>query len=154
MGELSLDGGLQPLKGVLPIAIEAKEQGFCGIILPEQNAKEAAIVQGLEVYGISHIRQVIGFFDRKVPLGKTVIDISEVFEKKAYDFPVDFSEVKGQDSAKRALEVAAAGGHNIILIGPPGSGKTMLAKRLPWRMGQSLYPLLIRWLRKTGKRLS
>ena len=131
MGELSLDGGLQPIKGVLPIAIKAMEEGFKGIILPKQNTREAAIVSNLEVYGVDNIKQVIDFFNDDAQLERTIIDTRAEFNEKTNDFPFDFSEVKGQDAAKRAMEVAAAGGHNIILIGPPGSGKTMLAKRIP-----------------------
>jgi len=131
MGELSLDGSLQPIKGALPIAIKALEEGFKGFILPMENAKEAAIVDGLEVYGIENISEVIEFFDKGEPLERTIVDIEKEFYKNL-DFPeFDFSDVKGQESIKRCMEIAAAGGHNIILIGPPGAGKTMLAKRLP-----------------------
>ncbi|MDF4203341.1 YifB family Mg chelatase-like AAA ATPase [Maribacter sp. SA7] len=131
MGELSLDGSLQPIKGALPIAIKAQEEGFTGFILPTANAKEAAIVGDLKVYGVDNIRQVLDFFDQGTPLEQTIIDTREEFYKNL-DFPeFDFSDVKGQESIKRCMEIAAAGGHNIILIGPPGAGKTMLAKRLP-----------------------
>ena len=131
MGELALDGGLRPIKGVLPIAIKAQEEGFKGIILPLLNAKEAAVVSGLEVYGVDNIKQVIDFFNGDADLNKVSINVEEEFLTKLAMAEYDFSEVKGQENIKRALEIAAAGGHNVILIGPPGAGKTMLSKRLP-----------------------
>ncbi|HEY6160925.1 MAG TPA: YifB family Mg chelatase-like AAA ATPase [Bacteroidia bacterium] len=131
MGELSLDGGVQPVKGVLPIAINAKASGFKGIILPKQNAREAATVAGLEVYGVENMREVIGFFDGTSFPEKVIVNIEEEFYSRLSESDVDFSDVKGQENIKRALEISAAGGHNVILIGPPGAGKTMLAKRLP-----------------------
>ena len=116
---------------MLPIAIKAREEGFKGFILPKKNAREAAIVDGLDVYGIENIKELIGFFDRKIELEKTVVDTRAEFYKNQSDTDLDFCDVKGQENIKRALEIAAAGGHNLLLIGPPGAGKTMLAKRLP-----------------------
>ncbi|CAI8348399.1 MAG: Competence protein ComM [Flavobacterium sp. SCGC AAA160-P02] len=131
MGELSLDGSVQPIKGALPMAIKAREEGFTHCILPKENAKEAAIVNNVKVLGVSSILEVINHFNNHTLIEPTLLDTRAEFYKNL-DFPeFDFSEVKGQESIKRCMEIAAAGGHNIILIGPPGSGKTMLAKRLP-----------------------
>lgn len=132
MGELSLDGQVRPIKGALPIAIQARKEGFKGLIVPKANAREAGMVNNLPVYGVSHINEVIRFFeDEEKGLEPTIVNTREEFFHAQYDFEIDFSDVKGQENIKRALEIAAAGGHNAILIGPPGAGKTMLAKRLP-----------------------
>jgi magnesium chelatase family protein len=131
MGELSLDGSLQPIKGALPIAIQAKKENFKGFILPKYNAMEAAIVSGLDVYGVENITEVIDFFNDKSNLEPISVDTTKEFYSRLNEYEFDFSEVKGQENIKRSLEIAAAGGHNVILIGPPGAGKTMLAKRLP-----------------------
>lgn len=131
MGELSLDGTVQPIKGALPIAIQARRDGFKGLIVPKVNAREAAMVNQLNVYGVEHINEVVSFFKDENFLQPLHINTREEFFSNQYEFDFDFSDVKGQENIKRALEIAAAGGHNAILIGPPGAGKTMLAKHLP-----------------------
>ena len=131
MGELNLDGSIHPVKGALPIAITTRREGYKGLILPKQNSREAALVNNLHVYGVSHINEVIGFFRDEDSLSPVVVNTREEFLSSQISFDVDFCDVKGQANIKRALEIAAAGGHNAILIGPPGAGKTMLAKRMP-----------------------
>ncbi|MBQ1677792.1 MAG: YifB family Mg chelatase-like AAA ATPase, partial [Bacteroidaceae bacterium] len=132
MGELGLDGTLQPIRCALTMALKAKREGFVGIVLPKVNAREAAVVGGLEVYGVESLSEVIDFFRCDVPtIEPTIVDAAAEFAAAQVDTPFDFADVKGQESVKRAMEVAASGGHNLIMIGPPGAGKSMMAKRLP-----------------------
>lgn len=131
MGELGLDGGIMPVKGVLPITLKAKEAGYEGVIIPTANASEAAVVEGIAVYAADNLLQVIRFLNGEDEIAPHSIDIEKDFYSRQSTFPFDFSEVRGQESVKRAFEVAAAGGHNLLMVGPPGSGKSMMAKRLP-----------------------
>lgn len=147
MGELSLDGSVLPIRGALPIAIKARELGYEGLIVPKANVMEAAVVNDIDVYGVDTLREVLDFFNGKSALTPTVIDTREEFRRGAVSFDCDFSEVKGQENVKRAFEVACAGGHNILLVGPPGSGKSMMAKRLP----SILPPLTLREALETTK---
>lgn len=131
MGELGLDGSVQPIKGALPIAIQARKENFKGLIVPKANEREAGMVSQLKVYGVSHLKELVQFFKDETSLAPVQVNTREEFFFSQYDFDIDFADVRGQENIKRALEIAAAGAHNAILIGPPGAGKTMLAKRMP-----------------------
>ena len=131
MGELSLDGTLQPIQGVLPMALAARKAGFKGMILPEQNAREAAVVKGLEIYGLNNLLEVVRFLNETQTFEPTQVDTAAEFAMHAFTSDLDFSDVRGQENVRRAMEVAAAGGHNMLMVGPPGAGKSMMAKRMP-----------------------
>ena len=131
MGELSLDGTLQPIQGVLPMALAARKAGFKGMILPKQNAREAAVVKGLEIYGLNNLLEVVRFLNETQTFEPTQVDTAAEFAMHAFTSDLDFSDVRGQENVRRAMEVAAAGGHNMLMVGPPGAGKSMMAKRMP-----------------------